>query len=572
MNHSRQLKDTVFKLEARGMKAAEMHGDLGKLGRSTTLKKFKNGRGELPVFNFDAEKNRYLPIKGLIPGTSRSPSTAQNSNAKQTQAINSHGTRARTSKLLLVRELSGNVLSLRKGNCNFKEEFQKRLVSQPTVWKYRTENIGDSALEQIRMDVITPEGEYETDFLLTGSVKGYLSVFEVGNVGQEIYNEEKCIPEQVWPPIKENKEESYKAPDLRLKRDGPAIKMSSTVSCIKSTANVSTDSYFNLRRALYPFMISDFIDSTLFTINVSCISYFVNTIDNPEEIYVLSKVNPLAYSRPSITRLRMQQIASFNCNIWTADYNPNTNQAVIGTGLGAALVNLDKGTQSWVFHCKSDVLALQLHPSMGNVVLCGLRNGAIVTADIRERPEAVSNRLITHQIPYSPSRRIGQNSKKHWFKLEGNVSPSHTVFMPSAISSLRSLHVSDQYFLASTMDGSVKLYDHRIINRGHVQSYEGHVNSRTRIQLGVDQSERFVMSGGEDNNLRIWSIKSGELLFDDKFSNSIPHNVRWWRPERKFVGTQDGRQSDEDYSQFGQSYSSNAWIQTCKEIFHMHWY
>ncbi|KAK0602184.1 hypothetical protein LWI29_031146 [Acer saccharum] len=275
---------------------------------------------ELPGFNFDAEKNRYFPIKGPIPGTSRSPSTAQNSNAKPTQAINSHGTRARTSKLLLVRELSGNVLSLRKGKCNFKEEFQKRLVSQPTVWKYRTENIGDSALEQIRMDVITPEGEYETDFLLTGSVKGYLSVFEAGNVGQEIYNEEKCIPEQVWPPIKENKEESYKAPDLRLKRDGPAIKMSSTVSCIKSTANVSTDSYFNLRRALYPFMISDFIDSTLFTINVSFISYFVNTIDNPE-----------------------------------------------GTGLGAALVNLDKGTQSWVFHCKSDVLALQLHPSMVDI-------------------------------------------------------------------------------------------------------------------------------------------------------------------------------------------------------------
>ncbi|TXG67123.1 hypothetical protein EZV62_008398 [Acer yangbiense] len=219
---------------------------------------------ELSGFNFDAEKNRYLPIKGPILGTSPSPSTAQNSNAKPTQAINSHGTRARTSKLLQVRELSGNVLSLWKGKCNFKEEVQKRLVSQPTVWEYQTENIGDSTLEQIR------------------SVKGYLSVFEVGNVGQEIYNEEKGIPEQVWPPIKENKEESYKAPDLRLKRYGPAIKMSSTVSCIKSIANVSTDSYFNLPRALYPFMISDFIDSTLFTINVSCISYFVNTIDNPE--------------------------------------------------------------------------------------------------------------------------------------------------------------------------------------------------------------------------------------------------------------------------------------------------
>ncbi|THF96915.1 hypothetical protein TEA_024253 [Camellia sinensis var. sinensis] len=43
MNHTKQLKDAVYKLEARGMIAAELHGDLGKLARSTILKKFKNG-------------------------------------------------------------------------------------------------------------------------------------------------------------------------------------------------------------------------------------------------------------------------------------------------------------------------------------------------------------------------------------------------------------------------------------------------------------------------------------------------------------------------------------------------
>lgn len=43
MNHTKQLKDVVFKLEARGIKAAELHGDLSKLARSTTLKKFKAG-------------------------------------------------------------------------------------------------------------------------------------------------------------------------------------------------------------------------------------------------------------------------------------------------------------------------------------------------------------------------------------------------------------------------------------------------------------------------------------------------------------------------------------------------
>ncbi|CAA7039192.1 unnamed protein product [Microthlaspi erraticum] len=51
MNHSKQLKDVVYKLEARGMSCAEMHGDLGKLGRSTVLKKFKNGEVRVLVTN-----------------------------------------------------------------------------------------------------------------------------------------------------------------------------------------------------------------------------------------------------------------------------------------------------------------------------------------------------------------------------------------------------------------------------------------------------------------------------------------------------------------------------------------
>lgn len=51
MNHSKQLKDVVYKLEARGMSCSELHGDLGKLGRSTVLKKFKNGEVRVLVTN-----------------------------------------------------------------------------------------------------------------------------------------------------------------------------------------------------------------------------------------------------------------------------------------------------------------------------------------------------------------------------------------------------------------------------------------------------------------------------------------------------------------------------------------
>lgn len=51
MNHTKRLKDVVFKLEARGMKATELHGDLGKLARSTTMKKFKDGEVRVLVTN-----------------------------------------------------------------------------------------------------------------------------------------------------------------------------------------------------------------------------------------------------------------------------------------------------------------------------------------------------------------------------------------------------------------------------------------------------------------------------------------------------------------------------------------
>ncbi|KAJ6943870.1 mitochondrial division protein 1 isoform X2 [Populus alba x Populus x berolinensis] len=103
--------------------------------------------------------------------------------------------------------------------------------------------------------------------------------------------------------------------------------------------------------------------------------------------------------------------ASFNCTIWTADCNPNSS-----TNLGAALVNLETGMESWVCRSKSDVLSQQLDPSR-NVVLCGLINGAILTVDVREKQEMVSDRLIRHRIPYSSLGRQGPSSSKQWFEV-----------------------------------------------------------------------------------------------------------------------------------------------------------
>lgn len=48
------------------------------------------------------------------------------------------------------------------------------------VWKYsETDKIVDGALEQIHVDVQTPEGQIEIDALLTGGVNGSLRYIEI---------------------------------------------------------------------------------------------------------------------------------------------------------------------------------------------------------------------------------------------------------------------------------------------------------------------------------------------------------------------------------------------------------
>ncbi|KAL8101446.1 hypothetical protein AgCh_033370 [Apium graveolens] len=122
---------------------------------------------ELPGFYYDAEKNRYFPVKGPIPGSSRinnSPSssnTASKSSIEPKQAKVRKEVKRTTIKMLLSRELYGRVIISAKGKYNFREEYTKRLVSEPK--------------EQV--DVITsmPDGEVKTDLLLAGGKNGSLS-------------------------------------------------------------------------------------------------------------------------------------------------------------------------------------------------------------------------------------------------------------------------------------------------------------------------------------------------------------------------------------------------------------
>ncbi|XP_020582786.1 DEAD-box ATP-dependent RNA helicase 47B-like [Phalaenopsis equestris] len=66
MNHTKPLKDLVFKLEARGIKAAELHGNLSKLLRTTTLKNFKDGNIRVLATNELSARGLDVPDCDLI--------------------------------------------------------------------------------------------------------------------------------------------------------------------------------------------------------------------------------------------------------------------------------------------------------------------------------------------------------------------------------------------------------------------------------------------------------------------------------------------------------------------------
>ncbi|XP_061356559.1 uncharacterized protein LOC133300983 isoform X2 [Gastrolobium bilobum] len=501
---------------------------------------------ELPGFYYDPEKNRYFPIKGPIPGSSSSSKTKTNtstlkspetSSTKEKSLNSFRKLRNKTSKLLQARELE---------KCNFTEEFLKIQASQPAVWKYQgTDRIGITALEHIHVDVQTLEGRSETDVLLTGSTSRSLSFSEVGRVGQYFDGGVKWMPNCVRNYVKGKTDEHNEVPGPVFRPNGASLFMSSRISCIRLGPKCSSHAAND----------DPIVGHVLFTTLGSEIS--------GGSVYTLGLVEPLDLESGILsTWSRLEEIASFKCTLWTAEYDYNRHRAILGTNQGGALVDLETGMTSCFLRSKSDVFAQQIVNS-GNVVLCGLRNGAIVTVDIREKRERLSGRLISHRISsISSDKKVG-SSNKEWFKLSGDIYPSQTVRMPSSISCMVSLQFDDQYFLASSMDGSMRLYDRRLLQRGAVQSYEGHVNSHTRIQLDVDPSERFVMSGGEDCKLRLWSIKSGELLFEDKFSDTVLSTVCYQTHKNSFKA--------EEENQYKHDFSLGAWLGSDEGLFYMHW-
>ncbi|KAI7755301.1 hypothetical protein M8C21_007101, partial [Ambrosia artemisiifolia] len=459
---------------------------------------------DLPGFYYDAEKNRYFPLKSPIPGSSSRNTSSASTSAQPLKPIKKQGKddgqKAKVVKMVHVRELCGNSVICNKKKVGFREQYENMRVSRPTIWKYEgTGRAVDAALEHVYVNIQADDGVVESELLLTGGLNRTFSSYEAGCIGEHADYGMHHVPDVVQPMNIEN-QTSLKPPRL-WHANGASMLLPSNLSCIK------------IPRNHYDPQPAD-VDSS-----------------------VSHAIEPLEYvAGNALFGQRFDLISSISkSTIWTADCNSNGNRTVIGTDSGVALVHMESRRKSWIFRSKSDVLSLQFDCS-GNIVLCGLRNGAILTVDTRQKPQDLRDKhLPKHQIQF-PSIKTSQSSsgrnkkrENKWFEVRGNVHHTRSVFMPSSVSCLVALNLYDQYFLASSMDGTIRLYDHRLTQRGAVQMYEGNFNSHTRIQMGVDPSERFIMSGGEDFYLRVWRLKSGEMLYEDKFMNSVPSVVCWPR-------------------------------------------
>ncbi|CAD6227092.1 unnamed protein product [Miscanthus lutarioriparius] len=150
-------------------------------------------------------------------------------------------------------------------------------------------------------------------------------------------------------------------------------------------------------------------------------------------------------------------------SIWSSEVGYTTFPS--SSDIGAGLLDLETRGLSWLCRSKSDVLSLKFVHS-GKVVLCGLRNGSIAPVDVRQKqhnqPTGVaSSSNARRTVPILPTRHAGKKRNQ-----AGMDKFSRVISMSSAVCSLVTLSSDENYFLGSSMDGSIKLFDLRLIQKG----------------------------------------------------------------------------------------------------------
>ncbi|KAL3702508.1 hypothetical protein R1sor_020530 [Riccia sorocarpa] len=209
-------------------------------------------------------------------------------------------------------------------------------------------------------------------------------------------------------------------------------------------------------------------------------------------------------SRPITSRARVR----FNSDIHTAACNPRGKQASMGLSRGSAVLDLETNEITSVFNFRSSPQA-QEFDNMGNVLLCGHRNGMILTYDLRCPPPVGGS--TRHE------RREARLRKDYEQKMQ----------MGSAVSSMSILRRNEHYLIASAVNGEMWQWDRRLPERGPVRTFEGHINSHYPLTFRLDPTERILAAGGADATLRLWSVKTARLLHVERYLGCIPNTVCW---------------------------------------------
>ncbi|KAL6647642.1 hypothetical protein ACP70R_015079 [Stipagrostis hirtigluma subsp. patula] len=404
---------------------------------------------ELPGFYYDPEKNRYFPIRGPIPGAAaRRPPPPSPSTPPPADSAGCGRKRARRPELLHAREMyGGGVMISKKTRSTFKQQCQYAQASQPMVWKYQgTALVADRAVEQLQAMVQTPEGMRESRLLVTGSMNGSIRLYELGSALKSLNygNEIEFLPQPAWTPMGKQKAGINSALPSIWSSEAPFANLSSSITCVKKFGRQFPDAASNNSSVQRAFMVAT-----------------LGSGESGGSVYVMDLSDTMDSATGSWNPYGINiRVASLDRTVWTVDCSFDGTQAAF----------------------------------VGNVVLCGLRNGSIAPVDVRQRHHHHATGLASpstarRTVPMLPTMLNGRQRNQ-----EDKARCSRVISMSSAVCSLVALSSDEHYFLGSSMDGSIKLFDLRLIQKGGIQSYAGHVNSHTHLPLVVDPSDTFVMS------------------------------------------------------------------------------
>ncbi|CAM6045557.1 unnamed protein product [Sphagnum compactum] len=448
---------------------------------------------KLPGFYFDADRNRYFPLPSKCAKTESEKSFNGASSSTQEEKEKES---EKTGVLQLIQQRE--FLGCGQGRNGYNGvAFRRRLLesqtSHPQVWEYNgTNKWADGALQQLRVSSQTNEGEKEADVLVLGGSTGRfgLCVMAQNKADQAPLHPQLCLPSN-------STQTSRRMESVGL---WPSIeaRFSSGITAIKRLGEGS--------HALVTTLGSAEVSGSLYVLSLKQIP----------EIREWDRSYRFPFS--------MSTSVKTGCSVWTTEGSPNGTVASLGMNTGAARVEVERCVLSWLYRSSSACLSQQFDKT-GNILLCGFRNGVISTVDLRLPPPKESGLHFKSHVPALRYEQAKQS--QNWRLNDHYCSHSKIMRMDSAICSMVLMHSDENYLLASAMNGVIQQWDRRMVENGAVRTYEGHSNTHTSLQMGVDPSETFLVSGGEDRAVRIWSLTSGRLLHTQTGFSSLTTSVCW---------------------------------------------